>query len=697
MPNEKRPLKVFLCHAHADKAQAHELYRTLKRRGLQPWLDAEDLLPGQTWQVEIPKALESSDAIIILLSKTSVDKEGYVQKEIKFALDKALEMPEGRIFLIPARLEECDVPRSISGYHWVDLFEEGGYDKLMKSLKARATQLQRTLKPGNKEPEEPIAIEMLGTISSDQGPSPVPRQNRLQKSDVIAAIPPTGVIPSSSTRLKQALALINDAKNALEKITIPRLAQLLRISVTHEVEACFEGKAEASVFFLEKFADFFGVNQQWLQFGEGRPFETTEEVQIFPFDYYDRIKSLNAQGIFFVRENSNAGRTAILIKLSEHKFTYFPHEYKVSSGVGGTGRSQLVSIYRLIEKIDKDRLPFSSRQIPTKDFNEFINGDVYPGKIAEFPISFWATDFLGADFGDEEKYDAELHKAHEIVWSEIYPKVRKVKPKPEKLASPLLTEQTTPKKPLRKLKPEFMFVIAPIIALLLGILTQVIKFAPMSTATNTVTSTVTTVFTQNPTATFTNFPPSKIPEPSLTSTETYTPTANPLPTEITDTQGVKMMLVSDDTGSFYMDKYEVTNFLYKECVDAKFCTSPTNPYYYNKSGYSDHPVVYVDFNMAKSFCEWRDARLPTIDEWRYATYGDTTTTFSWVTRHDCKYANFAYGELRGTAKSLYCVGSTVPVGSYEMGKSVFDIFDLIGNAKEWVSDNGLGTRIFAQG
>lgn len=147
MPDAKRPLKVFLCHAHDDKSKARELYRYLKRRGLQPWLDAEDLLPGQAWQVEIPKALETSDAIIILLSQTSVDKEGYVQKEIKFALDKALEMPEGRIFIIPARLDACNVPRSLSGYHWVDLFEDGGHDRLMKSLRLRAVQLERvTLK-----------------------------------------------------------------------------------------------------------------------------------------------------------------------------------------------------------------------------------------------------------------------------------------------------------------------------------------------------------------------------------------------------------------------------------------------------------------------------------------------------------------------------------------------------------------------
>ena len=127
MTTEKRLLKVFLCHASADKPKVRELYRTLKRRGVQPWLDAEDLIPGQNWEVEIPKALLSSDAIIICLTPNSVDKEGYVQKEIKFALDKAMEMPEGRIFIIPARLEECDLPFSLKKYHAVELYEKTGY------------------------------------------------------------------------------------------------------------------------------------------------------------------------------------------------------------------------------------------------------------------------------------------------------------------------------------------------------------------------------------------------------------------------------------------------------------------------------------------------------------------------------------------------------------------------------------------
>lgn len=158
MPEAKRPLKVFLCHASTDKPKVRELYRYLRRRGINPWFDEEHLVGGQDWRVEIPKALATSDAIIICLTKNSVDKEGYIQKEIKFALDKALEMPEGRIFLIPVKFEECEVPFTLSRYQWVDLTVESGYAKMMKALKFRASQLERsTVEVSKKSVEEEIA------------------------------------------------------------------------------------------------------------------------------------------------------------------------------------------------------------------------------------------------------------------------------------------------------------------------------------------------------------------------------------------------------------------------------------------------------------------------------------------------------------------------------------------------------------
>jgi len=112
---------------------------------MDPWLDDVKLSPGQRWKTEIPKALYASDAVIVFLSTNSITKEGFVQREMKFALDKMLEMPEEKIFLIPARLEECEVPDSLKGYEWVDLFQKNWNRRLMLSLDERAKQVGLTL------------------------------------------------------------------------------------------------------------------------------------------------------------------------------------------------------------------------------------------------------------------------------------------------------------------------------------------------------------------------------------------------------------------------------------------------------------------------------------------------------------------------------------------------------------------------
>ena len=75
--------------------------------------------------------------MIVCLSRASITKTGYVQKEIKVALDVADEQPEGTIFLIPLRLEECEVPQRLSRWHWVNLFEPGGYERLLRALTVR--------------------------------------------------------------------------------------------------------------------------------------------------------------------------------------------------------------------------------------------------------------------------------------------------------------------------------------------------------------------------------------------------------------------------------------------------------------------------------------------------------------------------------------------------------------------------------
>lgn len=143
--SQNRRLKVFLCHAKDDKPAVRRLYDSLLVNEVDAWLDEEKLMPGQNWQQEIPKAVKSSDIVILCLSKSSINKEGYIQKEIKFALDIANEKSEGSIYIIPAKLEECDVPDKFSLYQWVNLFEKKGYERLLGALSLRAEQIDAAL------------------------------------------------------------------------------------------------------------------------------------------------------------------------------------------------------------------------------------------------------------------------------------------------------------------------------------------------------------------------------------------------------------------------------------------------------------------------------------------------------------------------------------------------------------------------
>lgn len=151
MTNETRSLRVFLCHASEDKAKVREIYQRLQTDGIDVWLDEEKLLPGQEWRHEIPKAVRDSDIILVCLSNKSTTKEGYVQKEITFALDIAEEKPENTIFIIPLRLEECELPGRLRRFQAADYFLESTYQRLLKSFQVRAETVKAKLSPSKIE------------------------------------------------------------------------------------------------------------------------------------------------------------------------------------------------------------------------------------------------------------------------------------------------------------------------------------------------------------------------------------------------------------------------------------------------------------------------------------------------------------------------------------------------------------------
>lgn len=119
---------------------------------------------------------------------------------------------------------------------------------------------------------------------------------------------------------------------------------------------------------------------------------------------------------------------------------------------------------------------------------------------------------------------------------------------------------------------------------------------------------------------------------------------------------------------------------YKSCVSASACQRPKEissfhrSTYYDNDQFANYPVVYVDWNMAKAYCEWRNARLPNEAEWEKAARGLNGRTYPWGEGIDVSFANYAPS-----------MGDTTPVGSYEKGKSPYGVYDMAGNVSEWVS------------
>lgn len=145
MPSNQ--LIPFLCYSKENKIVVRQFFMRLKNEGwIDPWFDEEDILPGEKWQDSVVKAVHGSNAVIILLSKQALKQEGFFHKELNLALDTANEKPEGTIFIIPIRLEECEVPERLLTYQYVDYFggeeqEQRVYASLLASLKSIAQTL----------------------------------------------------------------------------------------------------------------------------------------------------------------------------------------------------------------------------------------------------------------------------------------------------------------------------------------------------------------------------------------------------------------------------------------------------------------------------------------------------------------------------------------------------------------------------
>lgn len=139
--------------------------------------------------------------------------------------------------------------------------------------------------------------------------------------------------------------------------------------------------------------------------------------------------------------------------------------------------------------------------------------------------------------------------------------------------------------------------------------------------------------------------------------------------------------------AFWIDKTEVTLRMYYLCVEAGVCNEPSNKSsnthssYYGNAELDNYPVIYVDWIMAKTYCEWANRRLSTEAEWEKAARGTNADIY--------RGGIFPWGndEPNNNLLNYYnAVGDTTEVGKYPKGASPYGVLDMAGNVWEWVAD-----------
>lgn len=127
-------IRIFVSYAREDQAPAGSLVSFLRAAGFDIWFDKDSLHAGQDWKMVIEQEIARARLLIMCLSKTSVDKTGFVQKEMRLALQQAELRPASQVYIIPVSLDTCVVPRAIERWHVLDLREPDASRRLLEAI-----------------------------------------------------------------------------------------------------------------------------------------------------------------------------------------------------------------------------------------------------------------------------------------------------------------------------------------------------------------------------------------------------------------------------------------------------------------------------------------------------------------------------------------------------------------------------------
>jgi hypothetical protein len=201
-------------------------------------------------------------------------------------------------------------------------------------------------------------------------------------------------------RLHYVLDSINYQKSGYNAVTIANLADMLKYRSADELMGYFEGNAYPTTERLQRFCEVFGLNYKWLAYGQGSPFKYFMQNVLYPFDTLAPIKNANPEQIYFVLSDVPERAVTLILKFSDFNYQIVGRSWHLSlNHVGATGQSQIVSFWKLSKELHKEHFLTSDIELSSDNWQQLINGKVWPGTFCEHPrklgVKFndWADDF----------------------------------------------------------------------------------------------------------------------------------------------------------------------------------------------------------------------------------------------------------------------------------------------------------------
>ena len=229
---------------------------------------------------------------------------------------------------------------------------------------------------GTSRPAEPSEVEQVFRLryaSGSRSPS-LPSTRQIAK------------------RMTDVLGLMNKKRH--DVLTVADLARAMDLTSPADLDAVLAGHVAATFEMLDRFCSRFAVNKEWLSTGRGSPFLSTIEHRIFPEEYLSLINEEKPEAVYAVRSKSNIGESFVVIASDPLKCWCLPDAWHVSSHVGATGARNLVSLYVIFKQWLTASKPYMvlGRYIEPMLAESIINGEIFPGIIADLPLSHWWDD-----------------------------------------------------------------------------------------------------------------------------------------------------------------------------------------------------------------------------------------------------------------------------------------------------------------